>query len=290
VKLFLLLLIPFVLFSLSGCTPKYDYTIHKPKVKYKKPSKDALARTLKEKLGTEYVWAEEGPKAFDCSGLTYYSYGRMNMTIPRVAREQAKVGQTVTKDALVYGDLIFFNTSKHRSQKITHVGIYVGNGKFQHASSSKEGVIISDLNSSYYRPRVIVCKRYLPEDPHATPAPLKPFPSTTLPEPYQLAKADPDSTIVTPLAIEEQTIQSSSPPQHTVSSQGKHYIQVGSFSQTPNQGLLQQIQSSGYQYRIIQTASLKKVLIGPYATQAKALRNLDDIRATILPDAFLISI
>jgi len=287
-KSFFLLLIPFLLLSLSGCAPKYDYTVHKPKVKYKKPSKDALARTLKEKLGTEYVWAEEGPKAFDCSGLTYYSYGRMNMTIPRVAREQAKVGKKVTKDTLVYGDLIFFDTTKHRSGKITHVGIYVGDGKFQHASSSKEGVIISDLNSSYYSRRAVVYRRYLPSDPHAVPAPLKPFPSTTLSQPYQLAKADPGG-IVTPLAIEEQTIQTSS-SQHTVSSRGKHYIQVGSFSNIPNQGLFQQIQSNGYQYKIIQVSSLKKVLIGPYLSKSKALRNLDDIRATILPDAFVLSI
>ena len=287
-KSFFLLLIPFILFSLSGCAPKYDYTIHKPKVKYKKPSKDALARTLKEKLGTEYVWAEEGPKAFDCSGLTYYSYGRMNMTIPRVAREQAKVGTKVTKDALAYGDLIFFNTSKYRSDKITHVGIYVGDGKFQHASSSKEGVIISDLNSSYYRSRIITCRRYLPSDPGAMPASPMPFPSATLSPPYRLAKTTSD-TVVAPLAIEEQIIQTSPPP-HPPSVQSKHYIQVGSFAQTPNRGLLQQIQSNGYQYKIIQVARLKKVLIGPYLNRSKALRNLDDIRATILPDAFLLTI
>ncbi len=286
-KSFFLLLLSFILLSLSGCAPKYDYTVHKPKVKYKKPSKDALSRTLKEKLGTEYVWAEEGPKAFDCSGLTYYSYGRMNMTIPRVAREQAKVGTKVTKDALVYGDLIFFNTSKHRSDKITHVGIYVGDGKFQHASSSKEGVIISDLNSSYYRSRIVTCRRYLPSDPQAIPVSPTPFPSTALSRPYKLAKSTSD-TVVTPLAMEEQTIQTS--PAHSLSSQGKHYIQVGSFTQTPNQGLLQQIQSNGYQYKIIQIARLKKVLIGPYFSKSKALRNLDDIREMILPDAFLLTI
>jgi len=119
-KSFFLLLIPLLILSLSGCAPKYDYTIHKPKVKYKKPSQKALARTLKEKLGTKYVWAEEGPKAFDCSGLTYYSYGRMNMTIPRVAREQAKVGKSVSLDELQYGDLIFFDTTKQTENRKDH--------------------------------------------------------------------------------------------------------------------------------------------------------------------------
>lgn len=281
-KSFFLLLLSFVLFSLSGCAPKYDYTIHKPKVKYKKPSKDALARTLKEKLGTEYVWAEEGPKAFDCSGLTYYSYGRMNMAIPRVAREQAKVGEKVAPNALAYGDLVFFDTTKRRSGKITHVGIYVGDGKFQHASSSKEGVIISDLNNSYYRPRIVTCRRYLPSDPHTAPAALQPFPSAT-PAPYQIAKAD--TAGITPLGIEEQTLQAAA-PQHAVSAQGKHYIQVGSFSNTPDQGLFRQIQSNGYRYKILQASNLKKVLIGPYHSKSEALRYLDEIRATILPDAF----
>jgi len=287
-KSFFLLLIPFLLISLSGCAPKYDYTVHKPKVKYKKPSKDALAKTLKEKLGTEYVWAEEGPKAFDCSGLTYYSYGRMNMTIPRVAREQAKVGKKVALDELAYGDLIFFDTSKHPSGKITHVGIYVGDGKFQHASSSKEGVIVSDLNSSYYSKRIIVCKRYLPDSPNTAPT-LKPFPVTDTPtSSYQLAKAQPNS-IVTPLAIEEQTIQQASSP-HTASPKGKHYIQVGTFANTPDQGLFRQIQSNGYHYKVLQVASLKKVLIGPYRSKREALKNLDDVRATILPDAFTVKI
>jgi len=283
-KSFFLLLIPFVLLSLSGCTPKYDYTVHKPKVKYKKPSRDALARTLKEKLGTEYVWAEEGPKAFDCSGLTYYSYGRMNMPIPRVAREQAKVGEKVALNDLAYGDLIFFDTTKRRAGKITHVGIYVGDGKFQHASSSKEGVIISDLNSSYYRPRIVTCRRYLPSDPHATPTPLKPSPSTTPSAPYRIAKAD--TGTITPLGIEERTIHAATVSRHTALAQGKHYIQVGSFSNTPDQGLFRQIQSNGYRYKILQASNLKKVLIGPYHSKAEALRYLDDIRATILPDAF----
>jgi hypothetical protein len=284
-KSFFLLLIPFILLSLSGCAPKYDYTVHKPKVKYKKPSKDALARTLKEKLGTDYVWAEEGPKAFDCSGLTYYSYGRMNMTIPRVAREQAKVGQKVPIDALQYGDLVFFNTTKRRSRKVTHVGIYIGDGKFQHASSSTEGVIISDLNSSYYKPRVVVCKRYLPSD-KVTPSTIPTTPINS----YMLAQSE-TKTTVTPLDIQEHTIQQvmRTPSQTTVAS-GKHYIQVGTFANEPSSGLFQQIKSNGYQYKILQASSMKKVLIGPYQTKAEALKYLDEVRATILPDAFTVKI
>jgi len=281
-KSFFLLLLPILILSLSGCTPKYDYTVHKPKVKYKKPSKDALARTLKEKLGTSYVWAEEGPNAFDCSGLTYYSYGRMNMTIPRVAREQAKVGKEVTPDALTYGDLVFFDTAKRRSGKITHVGVYVGNGKFQHASSSREGVIISDLNSSYYRDRLITCRRYLPEETGSTPA-IHPSPISPA-QPYGIASVI-QEPIVTPLGKEE-ALQ-----QPTLSSAtGHHYIQVGSFANEPSRGLFRQIKDNGYHYKILKTARIKKVLVGPFRSKAAALRELDTVKATILPDAFTVQI
>ena len=282
-KSFFLLLLPLVILSLSGCTPKYDYTVHKPKVKYKKPTKDALARTLKEKLGTEYVWAEEGPKAFDCSGLTYYSYGRMNMAIPRVAREQAKVGQKVEVEALAYGDLIFFNTTKKRSSKITHVGIYIGNGKFQHAANKDKGVIITALTNKYYYPRIVVCKRYLPTDTNQ----VKPFPTVPT-QNYRVAGMQ-TPTPITPLGITEQTIRNTSVSTSNTL-KGNHYIQVGTFAQQPSQGLFQQIQSNGYRYKVLQVASLKKVLIGPYTTRAQATQHLDEIRATILPDAFAVKI
>jgi len=275
-KSFFLLLLSLVILSLSGCTPKYDYTIHKPKVKYKKPTKDALARTLKEKLGTDYVWAEEGPKAFDCSGLTYYSYGRMNMTIPRVAREQAKVGQAVKVEELAYGDLIFFNTTKQRSSKITHVGIYIGDGKFQHAANEKKGVIITPLTNAYYYPRIVVCKRYLPTDTNQ----IKPFPTSPT-QNYRVAGMQ--TPTITPLGIAEQTISSGA-------TTTGHYIQVGTFSQEPSQGLFRQIKSNGYRYKVLQVASLKKVLIGPYPTRAQVNQHLDAIRATILPDAFAVKI
>ncbi|NKQ40311.1 MAG: hypothetical protein HF962_01920 [Sulfurovum sp.] len=291
-KSFFLLLFPIIIISLSGCAPKYDYRIHKPKVKYKKPSKDALARTLKEKLGSKYVWAEEGPRSFDCSGLTYYSYGRMNMEIPRVSREQAKVGKTVALDQLKYGDLLFFDTAKKRTGKVNHVGIYIGDGKFQHASSSTEGVIITDVNSSYYKKRVVVCKRYLPDGPSNATVPKLTIPKPIIPDqPYMVAQAT-DTSTITPLGIEEQTIQkhASNTPSKAIHSTGKHYIQVGTFANEPSKALFRQILSNGYQYKVLQVNSAKKVLIGPYVTKTQASQELDNIRATILPDAFAMKI
>jgi len=289
-KLFFLLLIPFFILFLSGCTPKYDYTVHKPKVKYKKPSRDALARTLKEKLGTDYVWAEEGPKAFDCSGLTYYSYGRMNMTIPRVAREQAKVGKKVTLDELVYGDLIFFDTTKRKTGKITHVGIYIGDGRFQHASSSTEGVIITDLNKPYYKKRVVVCKRYLPSDLNTT------LPTYDMPtQPFMVTQKASSSRIATveKSVIHAETI-SHTPAKGRKNALHHYYIQVGAFSQQPTSGLFQQISSNGFKYKILKISkngtALNKVVIGPYLSKRSASQSLDTVQQTILPGAFIVSL
>ncbi len=142
----------------SACSSKYDYTIHKPKVLYK-PSLAALDKLNKRNLGKRYVWAEEGPYCFDCSGLTYFTYGTMGIEIPRVAKEQFRVGTPIPKSQLQKGDLVFFDTGKYFTGKVTHVGIYIGDGKFEHASTSKKGVIISSLNSPYYKRRYLGARR-----------------------------------------------------------------------------------------------------------------------------------
>ena len=160
-KLFKLSLGFILMWLFIGCaTTRYDYTIHKPEVKYTNPSYYALQEMLEESDGKPYVWAEEGPSSFDCSGLVYYSFGSMNVWLPRVSREQAKVGKRVSVKNLQYGDLIFFGKNSRRS-KVTHVGIYIGNGFFRHASSSKEGIITTRLKKPYYWNRIVVCRRVL---------------------------------------------------------------------------------------------------------------------------------
>ncbi len=151
------IIIATIVILFSACS-KYDYTIHKPKVLYK-PSLAALDKINKSNLGKRYVWAEEGPYCFDCSGLTYFTYGTMGIEIPRVAREQFKVGTPVARDQLQKGDLVFFDTGRYFTGRVTHVGIYIGNGKFEHASTAKRGVIISSLNNPYYKRRYLGARR-----------------------------------------------------------------------------------------------------------------------------------
>jgi hypothetical protein len=92
----------------------------------------------------------------------------MGIDIPRVAREQAKMGKHVGFKDLHYGDLIFFGSTNKRSKYINHVGIYLGDGWFAHASSKERKVTISHFEKEpVYVKRMKVCKRYLSGDERA---------------------------------------------------------------------------------------------------------------------------
>jgi LysM repeat protein len=113
-----------------------------------------VIRTAKKFLGRRYVWGAEGPSCFDCSGFTQYVMRKSKgVKIPRVSRKQAYYGKYVTRSQLKPGDLIFFDTSRRRRGYVNHVGIYIGNGKFIHASSARHRVVITSLNSPFYRAR-----------------------------------------------------------------------------------------------------------------------------------------
>ncbi|RLA68979.1 MAG: NlpC/P60 family protein [Epsilonproteobacteria bacterium] len=157
-RFFALLIALLVLVLVSACAPKHRY---KPVVKYQYPSRVALQKTLRGTYGDPYRYAGQGPNRFDCSGLTYYSFATMNLWLPRRAIDQSRRGKTISLSQLRYGDLIFFDTRKRFRRKVNHVGIYIGRGKFMHASSSKRRVITSSLYSSFYSKRIIVCKRMM---------------------------------------------------------------------------------------------------------------------------------
>lgn len=109
---------------------------------------DRVINLAKQQLGKSYVWGAEGPNTFDCSGFTQYVFkNAVSINLPRVSREQSKFGQYVNKNNLQKGDLIFFDTDKDGS--VNHVGIYIGNNEFIHASSGGKKVIISQLNGYY---------------------------------------------------------------------------------------------------------------------------------------------
>lgn len=118
---------------------------------------DKLISIAKSKLGSPYVYGSTGPSSFDCSGYTSYVFRQIGISLPRVASSQAYGAKKVAKSNLQKGDLVFFNTFGG----ISHVGIYMENGNFIHASSYGRGVTISNINDSYYGPRYVTAARYL---------------------------------------------------------------------------------------------------------------------------------
>ena len=134
-------------------TPIYTassiHSLQPIKHRFTNPINQNIEHIAKSMLGIEYQYGANGPYRYDCSSFTKHVFSRQGIKIPRVSRDQAKVGQFIYRNQLQKGDLIFFDSKK--SSRVSHVGIYLDKGQFIHASSAKKHVTISSLNSKYYR-------------------------------------------------------------------------------------------------------------------------------------------
>jgi cell wall-associated NlpC family hydrolase len=115
-----------------------------------------IVSLAKQYWGVPYVWAGRSPSGFDCSGFTSYVYSRMGISIPRMADDQFYAGMRVND--LQPGDLVFFTTYEPGP---SHVGIYVGNGQFIHASSGVGQVTVTSLSNEYYSSRYLGARRFI---------------------------------------------------------------------------------------------------------------------------------
>lgn len=124
---------------------------------------EKVVQTAMSYRGVKYKYGGTTRRGIDCSSLTGHAYASVGITLPRVSRDQAKVGKRVYIGELQKGDIIFFSASPG-SKKITHTGIvsyHVGDLiKFVHASSSS-GVVESVLSPSYWKPRYVMARRPL---------------------------------------------------------------------------------------------------------------------------------
>ena len=104
------------------------------------------------KVGGTYVWGGEGPDVFDCSGLTMVAWRQAGVTIPHYSGSQYAATKAVSLSAIQPGDLLFFYSVN------THVGMYLGNGKFVHAANSMDGIRIDSL-PGYYTANLVAASR-----------------------------------------------------------------------------------------------------------------------------------
>ena len=114
--------------------------------------RDNIINFARSKLGSKYVWGAAGSNTFDCSGFVQYVFRKSaGISIPRVSSDQAAYRPKLPLMSVKKGDLIFFDTAG--KGKISHVGIYIGERQFIHASSGGKRVMISSLDTDYYMKR-----------------------------------------------------------------------------------------------------------------------------------------
>jgi hypothetical protein len=152
---------------LAGCTPSVRYSrnpgantarnkSHKvpPSWDYRKhytvpPAR--LKRIVDSFLGTPYRYGGTSRRGMDCSGFVVVVFRKLNgAALPRSSRRQRRLGKPVSRNRAKAGDLVFFRGGVFNL--VNHVGIYMGDGEFAHASSSK-GVVYTDLDDEYFGPR-----------------------------------------------------------------------------------------------------------------------------------------
>lgn len=116
---------------------------------------DAAARIAVGLLGRPYQWSGVGNRGFDCSGLVAHVYAGLGRPLPHSSFAQYEIGTGVSRWELAPGDLVFFRTYNAGA---SHVGIYIGDGRFVHASYS-QGVMISSIEEPYFRDRFLGGRR-----------------------------------------------------------------------------------------------------------------------------------
>jgi cell wall-associated NlpC family hydrolase len=118
---------------------------------------ESIVRTASRLRGVRYRWGGSSRSGFDCSGFTRYVFRqRAGIDLPHSASAQFRMGKRVRRIELKPGDLVFFQTYRRGA---SHVGIYIGNGKFIHASSAGGRVRVDSLNDGYYRQRYLGGRR-----------------------------------------------------------------------------------------------------------------------------------
>ncbi|UCG53808.1 MAG: C40 family peptidase [Candidatus Latescibacterota bacterium] len=137
----------------ASCTSAPRYRSHPadPSASPGKANRQDIVQYAKSFVGTPYRYGGATRSGVDCSGFVIAVYREFDIRLPRTSLDMSRVGKGVDKSNIRPADLVFFKTS--RGSSVSHVGIYIGGGKFVHASTSARRVRIDALNDDYFRRR-----------------------------------------------------------------------------------------------------------------------------------------
>jgi murein DD-endopeptidase len=120
----------------------------------------AIADVAMGMVGTRYRFGGTDPaEGFDCSGLVYYAYAQAGYAVPRTSQEMFRTARKIAVGEADPGDLMFFQDQT----KLSHVGIYLGDGMFVHAPATGREVAVASLDSPYYQQHLVAVGRLLPD-------------------------------------------------------------------------------------------------------------------------------
>lgn len=152
--------------GLTGCLPNLNFSVGRQDNTIYSSGNDfargnQVVRTAATQIGQRYRLGGESPRTgFDCSGLVYWAYKQHGITVPRVTRSQANVGQKISRQNLRPGDIVVFRT--RNSPNGLHTGLYAGKNSFIHAPNSKSRVKLESLdNGSWWGSRLMYGRRVI---------------------------------------------------------------------------------------------------------------------------------
>ncbi|MFQ5511497.1 MAG: C40 family peptidase [Candidatus Krumholzibacteriia bacterium] len=147
------------LLLLASCSSAPRYRPGPPEAAPPEPKRNEIVQFARTFVGSPYRMGGESRAGFDCSGLVMTVFRRFDIRLPRTSLDQSRVGTPIDRSHMKPADLVFFKTSGRRP--VTHVGIYIGGGRFIHASTGARQVRIDELDNVYFKHRFVTAKRLL---------------------------------------------------------------------------------------------------------------------------------
>lgn len=148
-------LIALLVATLAGCAGAPEAT-ERPAVRTSDETARKALDFAREMVGKPYKYAGNTPAGFDCSGLVNYSYGKAGVRMPRDTRSQRQSTVAVSVRNLRQGDLLFFD---QEGAKASHVGLYLGDGRFVHAPSTGGKVRVDSLKANFWKKHFVDARR-----------------------------------------------------------------------------------------------------------------------------------